>query len=78
MIRQHSCRAGLNLFACLLLAQTGQTYSAAEKQKARQIVLSVVNYINEMAGQLKQKQITCTSCIVDISSVVHMFEVCRG
>ena len=78
MIQRQSCRAGFTLLACVVLAQTGQTYSAAEKQKARQIVLSVVNYINEMAGQLKQKQITCTSCIVDISSVVHMFEVCRG
>ena len=30
MTRQHSCRAGFSLFACLLLAQTGQAYSAAE------------------------------------------------
>ena len=28
--RQHSCRAGFSLFARLLLAQTGQAYSAAE------------------------------------------------
>ena len=30
MIRKHSCRAGFSLFACLLLAQTGQAYSPAE------------------------------------------------
>ena len=30
MIRQHSCRAGFSLCACVDLAHTGQAYSAAE------------------------------------------------
>ena len=34
MIRQQSCSAGFNLFACVVLAQTGQAYSAAEQLKS--------------------------------------------
>ena len=41
MIRQQSCRAGFSLCACVDLAHTGQAYSAAEEQRARQLGLSV-------------------------------------
>ena len=41
MIRQQSCRAGFSLCACVDLAHTGQAYSAAEYQRARQLGLSV-------------------------------------
>ena len=41
MIRQQSCRAGFSLYACVDLPHTRQVYSAAEKQRARQLGLSV-------------------------------------
>ena len=41
MIQQQSCRAGFSLCACVDVAHTGQTYSAAEKQRARQLALTV-------------------------------------
>ena len=41
MIRQQSFRAGFSLRACVDLAHTGQAYSAAEYQRARQLGLSV-------------------------------------
>ena len=40
-IWQQSCRAGFILCACVDFAHTGQAYSAAEKQRARQLDPSV-------------------------------------
>ena len=64
MIRQQSCRAGFRLCACVDLAHTGQAYSAAEEQRARQLGLSVDALI---APPLRVSQFTD-----DVISRIHL------